>query len=627
MLLRRFKSKIQFSLLLAAALIFAALLCALISQADFSDDEDASVSLTESVSGQDSEDQAFEACMEDLFRQEVSASGLTLHYTLEDPSAYGITQYSTDLGVYSADQPRIAAALAENILSTLKDFHPENLSVSNRLTLDQLKYSLQQTADGASFAYYSEPLRPTTGEQAQLPILLAEYTFSDAQDIQDYLEILSSIPAYFDSICAYEQEKQAHGLFMADSAARTVIAQCRDFAASPEDHYLLHTFEEKIGSLKGLSKNEKEACNKQNRAILTEDVLPAYRELADCLASLCSSADSSPEAGSSGSTPAAHTASPGDPGGLCRLPRGAEYYEYLIHLCTGSDDSIETLQKRTEEKRTADLTRASSLIADDPGLQEQLQNPEEASAKILSASPEEMLQHLQQAIREDFPQIRECHYTVKYVDPAMEDYLAPAFYLTAPLDHVTENSIYINRGSGYSGLQLFTTLAHEGYPGHLYQNAVSATSGLLPIRALLGTAGYTEGWATYVEMLSYYYAGLPETLAEALSLEQSAILSLYATADLGIHADGWSLQQTADFFSDYGFSDEETIRGIYELILAEPAHYLKYYIGYLEFLSLKETAKEKMGKAYSDLNFHRTVLEMGSAAFPVLETYLTEFWK
>ena len=156
MLLRRFKSKIQFSLLLAAALIFAALLCALISQADFSDDEDASVSLTESVSGQDSEDQAFEACMEDLFRQEVSASGLTLHYTLEDPSAYGITQYSTDLGVYSADQPRIAAALAENILSTLKDFHPENLSVSNRLTLDQLKYSLQQTADGASFAYYSE---------------------------------------------------------------------------------------------------------------------------------------------------------------------------------------------------------------------------------------------------------------------------------------------------------------------------------------------------------------------------------------------------------------------------------------------------------------------------------------
>ena len=130
-----------------------------------------------------------------------------------------------------------------------------------------------------------------------------------------------------------------------------------------------------------------------------------------------------------------------------------------------------------------------------------------------------------------------------------------------------------------------------------------------------------------MEMLSYYYAGLPETLAEALSLEQSAILSLYATADLGIHADGWSLQQTADFFSDYGFSDEETIRGIYELILAEPAHYLKYYIGYLEFLSLKETAKEKMGKAYSDLNFHRTVLEMGSAAFPVLETYLTEFWK
>lgn len=238
-----------------------------------------------------------------------------------------------------------------------------------------------------------------------------------------------------------------------------------------------------------------------------------------------------------------------------------------------------------------------------------------------------MLEHLNHEIQEDFPTVENCSCTIKYVDEAMEDYMAPAFYLTSPLDHFTENSIYINRGSGYEGLQLFTTLAHEGYPGHLYQNAAFCSTAPSPIRALLGPAGYAEGWATYVEMLSYHYAGLSDELADVLALEQSAILSLYASADMGIHYDGWSFDQTWDFFSGYGFSDEAVIREIFELITAEPAHYLKYYIGYMEFLSLKDYAEEIMGEAYTDPGFHQTVLKMGPCTFPLLKKYFAEFYE
>ena len=242
------KKKICFSLLLAAGLLILALMCTLISEIDFSSD-DASILFSDSSTGENETDKAFEAYTEDLFRQEVSANGLTLHYTLDDPAAYDITSYNTDLGSFSAESLDVSAALSENISAALEEFNVENLSTENRFTLEILKDTLAGSMTAASFPYYEEPLRPSTGEQAQLPILLAEYTFSDTRDIGDYLEILSSVSSCFESICAYEREKLDYGLFMSDAAAETVISQCRDFAASVDNNYLLYTFDAKVDAL------------------------------------------------------------------------------------------------------------------------------------------------------------------------------------------------------------------------------------------------------------------------------------------------------------------------------------------------------------------------------------------
>ncbi|MCD7982223.1 MAG: DUF885 domain-containing protein [Clostridiales bacterium] len=553
-----------------------------------------------------------------LFRQEVSASPLTLHYTLKSPEAYGITEYSTDPGTYSENNFRISAALAENVTAALLAFDPDSLSTENRLTLDVLLDAMRETADAASFPYYEEPLRPSTGIQAELPILLAEYTFSDEQDVNDYLEILSGIPAYLDSICVYEREKQEQDLFMAGFAAEAVISQCEDFAASGEDNYLIYTFEERTDDLEGLTENEKTAYQEQNQAIVSQRILPAYQEIADTLRELNDMANASDSVDSDGTD----GSDSGDSNaGLSSLPLGTEYYAYLVQRDTGSADSVRVLKKRVANQRASDLLEIAALLEEYPELESEL-----LRIDAPCDTPEEMLELLRTQIAGDFPAADDCRYTVKYADAAMEDYLAPAFYLTSPLDDFSENSIYINRGNGYEGIRLFTTLAHEGYPGHLYQNAYFNSTDPDPIRALFGPAGYAEGWATYAELLSYRYVGLSDELAELLALEQSATLSLYATADLYIHSEGWTCADTLEFFAGYGFSDEEAIREIFELIAAEPAHYLKYYIGYIEFLDLKEYAKELYGKDYTDLAFHRAVLEMGSAPFDILTEYLADYY-
>lgn len=614
--MKRLKKKISLSVATAFILLAIGLLCAVISKC--SDNED---SLSQNVprpgntdayssgygntgassSGCSNADLSFSAYTDELFRQEAAASLLNLHYTLEDPENFGITEYSTDLGEYSADNPLQAAAFAENVRQVLTQFDADTLSVDNRLTLDILNDSLTLTGEAAAFSYYEEPLRPSTGIQSELPILLAEYTFQDVQDISDYLALLSSIPDYFAGICQYEKEKSAAGLFMSDFAADKIISQCTDFAASGEDNYLIYTFDEKMNTLEELTKNERISYQKQNRAVILGKVLPAFQNLADTLTSLKGSGK--------------------NPAGLCGFEEGKSYYEYLVREATGSSDPVAELKERTENQRISDLSEAAALLTANPGLEDEIQ-----TADAPCETPEEMIGLLKTAISEDFPEPPDCESTIKYVDEAMEDYLAPAFYLTSPMDHLTENSIYINRKNNYEGIRLFTTLAHEGYPGHLYQNVVFHSSDPAPIRALLGCAGYAEGWATFVELKSYRYAEIPEYAARLLALDQSAILSLYAIADIGIHYDGWSYTDTYVLFSDYGVTDESAVRDIFELIVEEPAHYLKYYIGYLEFLSLEDYAKELYGENFSEKNFHQAVLEIGPAPFDIVKKYLPEYY-
>lgn len=607
-----FFHKIRFSLFLALCLIGAGIFCAAVCNCADSNtwiaqilNEDHTVTQdsgqnSASAAGQSPStdtNAAFETYITELFRQEASANLLNLHYTLENPQAYQITAYQTSLGNYSAASPALAAASAENILSALQQFDTQSLTPLNRQTLEILTDSMNLTVTGGNFEYYDEPLTPTTGLQSQVPILLAEYSFQNRQDVSDYLELLTDLPRYFAQICDYEREKAAAGRFMPSYTAQSIIDQCLDFVSNPDEHYLVTTFNQKTDSLSGISKNERRSYQKQNLSILKKQVFPEFTQLADTLSELQDSTINE--------------------AGLCHFPEGREYYEYLVRSATGSSDTVASLEKRTTDQRKEDLLLISQLLEQNPDLSTELKN-----CAAATQSPEEMLTTLRQAITAEFPKVPECNVTVKYVDAAMEDYLSPAFYLTSPLDHLTENSIYINQKNGYEGLRLFTTLAHEGFPGHLYQNVYFHSVCDLPIRSLLGYPGYTEGWATFVELHSYIYAGLSEDTASLCAANQAAILSLYATADMGIHYDGWTLDDTATFFRAYGFTDEETIRDIFELIVGEPANYLKYYIGYLEFHDLQKDMKKQNPDTYSDSDFYENVLKIGPAPFDILRNYL-----
>lgn len=313
-------------------------------------------------------------------------------------------------------------------------------------------------------------------------------------------------------------------------------------------------------------------------------------------------------------------------GGLCNLPGGQKYYELTAASETGSDRSIPKLQELVRRQIMEDLGTMQTSLAQLGVSDLSSEDSGSRSSDIFSSqgailedsNPVSILNTLENKMQDDFPKPPAVDVQVKYVQKSLEEYLSPAFYMIPALDNTESNVIYINAGHIPDDLSLFTTLAHEGYPGHLYQNVYYMNQNPDPIRCLLGYGGYTEGWATYCEMLSYYYAPIPKAEATIMQKNTSILLGLYALADMGIHHDGWSLSDTASFFRDYGITDTQTISEIYSLIVSDPANYLKYYIGYLEFLELKKYAIEKWGDKFTQERFHRVVLETGPAPFKIL---------
>ena len=540
------------------------------------------------------EDALFRQFTLDLFRQEVSADTITLHYTVQEPESYGIQDAPASLGSFSTDTSASAASI-ENCLSLLQDFRYRKLSPENQLTFDVLKSYLKTALQGAPYALYEEPLSPLTGVQSQLPILLCEFSFDTPEDVDTYLSLLEEMPSYFTSLISFEQAKADAGLFMSSRNAQDIIDECAAFTALGDSHYLFSSFISRLEGLSDLPPVQKEACISQHRGLIYDCVFPAYNRLAAAIAALKDTGTND--------------------GGLCYYPDGKRYYEYIVKRDTGSARTVPQLQNLTRRQMAEDLSAMQSVVP---------LSGEDSSFALADSSPEAILADLKEKTAGSFPSLPEVTTEIKFVQEEMAEYVSPAFYMVPPVDNSQENVIYINRGNLPDDLTLFTTLAHEGYPGHLYQNVYYASTDPDPIRSLLSFGGYTEGWATYVEMLSYYFTGIDEDRALLEQKNASLILGLYALADMGIHYDGWSLTETVSFFRSFGITDTETIREIYDLIIGDPGNYLKYYIGYVEFLELKKTAVKEWGEDFSQKRFHKAVLDTGPAPFEIVEKAVKE---
>ena len=547
--------------------------------------------------------QQFEEFCLTVFREEMQDTDtLNRHYTLLNPESYGITPGEVTLGTYSLEEMYRDIRDTKKLQSRLSAFDRGELNADQQLVYDTLETSLKSALLGEGMELYEQPLAPTIGVQAQLPILLAEYSFYSLNDVEDYLSLLSQIDRYYQEIMTFEHQKADAGLAPSDESIDAIIKSCESYLIDPESNFLTETFETRMAALESklsspLTAEQKESLSTRHTTAIREHFIPAYQSLIDGMKELKGRGINE--------------------GGLSWLKDGKKYYEYLLASSAGLSYTVPELQSALLTRMEEDLAAMNGLFDAYPDLGKQI-----SSASFSLTDPIEILEDLKVKMADDFPALANCKYEVRYVPKYLEKSLSPAFYLTAPLDNTDQNVIYINNGYSDSTSGLYTTLALEGFPGHLYQTVYERSHTTTPLLSILSCSAANEGWATYVEnYVSTWDTGLPNGVGEYQALARSFSLCAHGLLDIGINYEGWTKEQASEFILTYFDADTDTINDLWQTMIDTPTNYLEYCGGYVEILEMQKEAKESLGDKFSMLKFHQFLLDIGPVPFSVTRDY------
>lgn len=548
-------------------------------------------------------EEQFQEMIHNLFYDTVTSSGLTMHSMLTDPEAYGITEYPETLGDYSIQ------ALQDNYAELREDYEKllsidrSALSPELQTDYDILLEYMETEQEGEKFLLYDHPFSAISGVQVELPIVLAEYSFRTPEDAEHYLALLSSIDEYYDQLLKYVQAQKEAGIFLSDQTISDVLDSCQSYLDAPETGMMAETFLSRLDSLTELSQEDREALISRNEEILKNDFTAAYVTLTEGLEDMKGHAES--------------------PSGASSLPNGTEYYEYLLKSSTyTSYQNPKALKDAIAGRMLDELDHAQELMSQDPELIHDLYQFD-----FSIQDPEDALTDLQTKLLTDFPEVPAYAYEVRTLPEALEPYTSPAFYLSPPIDTQNENFIYINQSSVAARNDIYTVMAHEGYPGHLYQCNYFNTVNHSLLRSLMSFSCYVEGWATYVQYLAYQWDDqIRPELAELLAINESAYLALYALVDYQVNYEGMTVEELGEFLHElFRISNPEAADSLYQIVCEDPANYMKYYVGYLEISEMREKAEEVLGNDFDAKAFHTFLLDFGPAPFSLIWEHFDEW--
>lgn len=589
-----------------------------------------------------------------LFCYEVTSDSITTAYTLKDPSAYKIPELSPTITSFSykgyneGKEKQSESQLLTLLSDTLNRFDASDLDESEQITYSLLENQFNLNKELRKYAYYEDLLGATSGVQANLPVTLSEYPIRTETDVKIYLSLLTQIPGYFEDIIRYEK----HRTSLNYTSPSFLLSETKDGLTSiidslkTENNCFADTFNERIQLIEGLSEKKIEQYKEQNLSYIQKYVLPAYKALEEYInvalsgvsGGDSSSTSDSTKINSSGtsktdtSTAAETTTNENyipdlnTPYGLSILPDGAAYYSLLAANNTGSDKSVEELIFITEQALKEALGDVLNIaLSNQDAYLYYCENP----MNTYYESPEAILESLSLMIREDYPILKDTpSYRIKSVPDSLAQSVSPAFYMIPAIDDYTNNTIYIN--SLYTNTEngnMFTTLAHEGFPGHLYQTVYFNAANPDAIRQILNYPGYVEGWATYVEINAFTFLDYPlegDSLCRLYQDETIINLAISSRIDMGVNYQSWTLADVNNFFEKNGFNSYYAA-DIYSYVVEAPSVYLRYFIGYLEIMELKGAYKKLQMENYSEKDFHKKLLDIGPADFETLEKYLLNY--
>lgn len=551
------------------------------------------------------EQQEFEQYLDDYFKDVVTDDTLTYNYTIRDGADYGLEEPEVTLGDPGMTAEEIGQDKEEfeGWVKKLDAIDRSCLTEDQKLTYDVLDEYFEVSAGIFDNVYLYEPFSPMRGLQANIATNFTDYRFDDKGDVERYIELLGQIPDYFAEYLDFEQEKSEKGYFMSDAVCDKVISQCKDFVADKENHFMVTTFNDNIDALDFLTDEEKAEYKEANKQAVVNSLLPAFENVAAVLSGLKGTGTND--------------------GGICNYDGGKEYYEYLLKNFAGTAKSPEeVIDMLDTELQKLMVSLYQYYLGNQAAYEYFAANYDSIFAETDQMTASEMVDKMMETASEHYPDAGTINYKAEVLDKNLETIMDDvlAYYMAPAIDDPDNNLIRVN---GLHTDGMWTTLAHEGYPGHMLQNAYYMSTDPKPVRTLMNFLGYKEGWAMYAcyDSLYYYEYEEPEygdTIAALYQLNDEMSYLMMGRVDLGINYEGWTLQDTADYLTKNGM-DGSAAQELYTTMVGDPAVYQSYSTGYYEMKELRDYAEEKMGDDFDLKTFNTIILETGPCQFDILK--------
>lgn len=540
-------------------------------------------------------DAAFEEIDREIFIDIVTSDGLTYHQYVIDPAYFGIEEAEVERGWgdFSYEAYQTSYEETDELMEKLENIDREQLNESNKIAYDNIMWTLEISYQLKDYFYYEEPLTPLNGDHITLPLMMTLYDVASKDDIETYLILLEDMPRYIGQIEQFEVEKANQGLFMTENALDQVVESCRDFTEDGETFFLLSYFEELLENPDfGLSDQEKASYIDRNNDCILNGILPAYDKLANTLDSLrdkCSAFE----------------------GAAARGQEMLDYYELGVKNSGACNFDLSETSSVLEGYCAMTYLEMYMVILENPYA------TNDYGKAITSGSCETDIEYLKTLIESVYPPIPEQQ--IEYVDvpEALAEDFSPAAYLIAAYDDPTRNVVMFNPTADNNTL-LFT-LAHECFPGHLYQTQYFRNNENIPFsQQLLAPSGYTEGWAVFSEM---YIAGVCEEYGEdicTITQLESILCNILIPAYISIqvNANGWTKDDITTYLEDYGLNTEAYVDIIYEYAVDMPLYFFDYALGYTYTSLIYDTVDPLTDQ--KKLDFFTEYLNYGPCMFDIL---------
>ncbi len=553
----------------------------------------------------------FEEFLKDEYVDSVTSDTLTYNYEIKDGAAMGIPEPEVTLSKYDMSDEGIAAQKADfdKTFNRLKSFDRDVLTENQQLTYDILKQYMETEEEGYLNIYLSEPFSPMKGLQSNISTYFTDYRFDDKGDVERYIQVLNMVRDYFGTYLDFEKTKSEKGYFMSDAVCDKVIEQCEDFIKDKDNHFMIQVFNDNIEALDFLTEDEIRDFENQNKKAVQESLIPAFEDTIKVLKSLKGTGKNDD--------------------GICNYEGGKDYYAYLLQDAAGTSKSPEEVAQMLDDNLSGLMTSLYSIAMTDYASYEYFsENYDNLFGDSDSKDPSEIIDILMDTATENYPDFGKIKYTAKKLDKSLEDIQENtlAYYMSPAYDDQDNNLIRVN-GKHTDGM--WTTLAHEGYPGHMLQNAYYMSTDPEPIRTVLNFLGYKEGWAMYAcyDAINYYTfdgAVNSENVAKLYRLNDEISYLVSGRLDIGINYEGWTLEETRNYLDSNGFNGDAA-EDMYTTMIGDPAVYQSYSTGYYELQEIRDYAEEQLGTKFDAREFNTVVLQTGPCQFNILKEQVQKY--